>query len=88
MVSKGARFLILAVLCAVCTADSHSGSFREGPQIAQGLAARRLLVSSEQSKESPKSKQNAIVIVVGAGVAGLAAAKRLSDQVNPPSDQM
>ncbi|CAL8467292.1 g6829 [Coccomyxa elongata] len=80
MISKGTEFLILAALCAVCTAESHPATHLEGSQLAQRLAARRLLASSKQAAPAQKASQNATVIVVGAGVAGLAAAKRLSDQ--------
>ena len=87
MIFKSAQFLILAALCALCTASSQQGSNLEGSQIARRVAARHLLATSKQSSASQKTTQNATVIVVGAGVAGLAAAKRLSDQVTHPQSK-
>ena len=87
MIFKSAQFLILAALCALCTASSQQGSNLEGSQIARRSAARHLLATSEQASASQKTTQNATVIVVGAGVAGLAAAKRLSDQVTHPQSK-
>jgi hypothetical protein len=81
------RCLLFTTLLSSYAVNGLSVPNPAGVPFAHREPARRLLAPAPQISSAQSAQQNATVIVVGAGVAGLGAAKRLSDQVIPPENQ-